>query len=229
MMRGGFILLNSRNFPLVFLIFLGGLVLSGCMNKQSPAEEMFNKLEEVVQIEKTFEAQQTPLIELEKKEKEIYQSIIELNMQEYDEVVRLADEAITITEKRKEHINKERESMNESKAAFEMIPDIVDEIDEVELKEKATNLYNLMQDRYKIHEELYNAYSDGLVNDIQLYNLFKDKELKIEQLGEQINKVNAAYEKVIDLNNTFNEVTEEYNQKKLEFYEAAGIEINNKE
>ena len=102
------------------------MVLSGCMNRQSPAEDMFNKLEEVVQIEKNFEAQQAPLIELEKKEKEIYQSIIELNMQEYDEVVRLADEAITITEKRKEHINKEREIMNYSKAAFESIPVIVE-------------------------------------------------------------------------------------------------------
>ncbi|MGM0902551.1 MAG: YkyA family protein [Bacillota bacterium] len=197
------------------------------MNRQTPAEDMFGILEEVVQIEKTFEAQQEPLVELEKKEKEIYQSIIELNMQEYDEVVRLADEAITITEKRKEHIDKERESMQESSAAFEAVPDIINEIDELELKEQATELYNLMQNRYKIHEELYNAYSDGLVNDIELYNLFKDEELTIDQLGEQIKIVNAAYEKVIDSNNQFNEVTEQYNQKKLMFYEAAGLEIQN--
>ncbi|WP_404331342.1 YkyA family protein [Mesobacillus maritimus] len=197
------------------------------MNRQTPAEDMFGILEEVVQIEKTFEAQQEPLVELEKKEKEIYQSIIELNMQEYDEVVRLADEAITITEKRKEHIDKERESMQESSAAFEAVPDIINEIDELELKEQATELYNLMQNRYKIHEELYNAYSDGLVNDIELYNLFKDEELTIDQLGEQIKIVNAAYEKVIDSNNKFNEVTEQYNQKKLMFYEAAGLEIQN--
>lgn len=197
------------------------------MNRQTPAEDMFGVLEEVVQIEKTFEAQQEPLVELEKKEKQIYQSIIELNMQEYDEVVRLADEAITITEKRKEHIDKERESIQESRVAFEAVPDIINEIDELELKEQATELYNLMQNRYKIHEELYNAYSDGLVNDIELYNLFKDEELTIDQLGEQIKIVNAAYKEVIDSNNQFNEVTEQYNQKKLMFYEAAGLEIQN--
>jgi Putative cell-wall binding lipoprotein len=195
------------------------------LNGQTPAEEIFEKLEEVVQIEKTFEEQQQPLVELEKKEKELYQSIIELNMQEYDEVVRLADEAIAITEKRKEHIDKERESMQESKAAFETVPDIINEIDESDLKEQATELYDLMQDRYNIHEELYNAYSEGLVNDTKLYNLLKDEELTIDQLGEQINIVNAAYEKVIDSNNRFNEVTEQYNQKKLDFYEAAGLEI----
>jgi hypothetical protein len=218
-------LLNLRNFPLVFLFFFGTLVLSGCLNRQTPAEEMFDKLEEVVQIEKNFEAQQAPLVELEKKEKEIYQSIIDLNMQEYDEVVRLADEAISITEKRKEHIDIERESMQESKVEFETVPDIINEIDEEELKDQATELYNLMQDRYKIHEALYNAYSEGLVNDTKLYNLLKEQELTIDELGEQIKIVNAAYEEVIDLNNQFNEVTEQYNQKKLEFYEAAGLEI----
>jgi len=195
------------------------------MNRQTPAEEIFEKLEEVVQIEKTFEAQQTPLVELEKEEKEIYQSIIELNMQEYDEVVRLADEAITITEKRKEHIDVERQSMKESKLEFETVLDSINKIDELELKEQAMELYKLMQDRYKIHEELYNAYSEGLVNDIKLYNLFKDEELTINELGEQIKIVNTAYEEVIDLNNQFNEVTEQYNQKKLQFYEAAGLEI----
>jgi hypothetical protein len=218
-------LLNQRKFSLVFLFFFATLILSGCLNGQTPAEEIFEKLEEVVQIEKTFEEQQQPLVELEKKEKELYQSIIELNMQEYDEVVRLADEAIAITEKRKEHIDKERESMQESKAAFETVPDIIKQIDESDLKEQATELYDLMQDRYNIHEELYNAYSEGLVNDTKLYNLLKDEELTIDQLGEQIKIVNAAYEKVIDSNNRFNEVTEQYNQKKLDFYEAAGLEI----
>jgi hypothetical protein len=218
-------LVNLRNSPLIFLLFFGTLFLAGCMNRQTPAEEMFDKLEEVVQIEKTFEAQQAPLVELERKEKEIYQSIIDLNMQEYDEVVRLANEAISITEQRKGHIDKERESMQESKVEFEKVPDIINEIDEVELKEQATELYNLMQDRYRIHEELYNAYSDGLVNDTKLYNLFKNKELTIDELGKQIKVVNAAYEKVIESNNRFNKVTEEYNKKKLDFYEAAGLDI----
>lgn len=216
---------NLRIIPLVFLLIYSILILSGCFNGQTPAEQLFNKLEEVVQIEKNFEAQQEPLVELEKKEKDIYQSIIDLNMQEYDEVVRLADEAISITEKRKEHIDKERESMKESKVEFESVPEIIKEIEESELRKQATELNDLMQERYRIHEELYNSYSEGLVNDAELYNLFKNEEVTIEALGQQINKVNAAYEKVMKSNEKFNEVTEQYNEKKLKFYEDARLNI----
>ncbi len=201
------------------------MILSGCLNRQTPAEELFGKLEEVVQIEKTFEAQQEPLVELERKEKEIYQSIIEINMQEYDEVVRLANEAISITKKRKEHIDKEQASMQESKDEFTSVPDIIKKIDESDLKDQATALYDLMQERYRIHEELYNSYSEGLVNDTELYNLFKNEDVSIDELGEQINKVNAAYEKVMQANDKFNEVTEQYNDKKMKFYKDAGLNI----
>ncbi|MCM3586266.1 YkyA family protein [Mesobacillus maritimus] len=210
---------------LIVLLLMGSFALSGCLNRTTPAEEMFETLERVVQIEQNFEEQQAPLLELEKQEKDIYEKIIELNMQDYDEVVRLADQAIVITEKRKEHIEREHESMQESREAFNEVNAIIEKLEDKGLQKQAEELYDLMQQRYVIHDKLYKHYSEGLESDKELYNLFKKEDLTIEKLGEQINKVNESYEKVLDANQEFNDVTDKYNQKKLDFYKAADLNV----
>ena len=199
------------------------------MDRQTPAEEMFDKLEKVVEIEQTFEAQQEPLVKLEKEEKEVYGQIIELTMQDYDEIVRLSDEAITIVEKRKGHIDKERQSIQESKSEFNSISEIIEKIEESELKTQASSLYDLMHERYEVHEDLYQYYTEGLGYDTDLYNLLKNEELTVDQLEEQINKVNKAYEKVLLENDKFNEKTDQYNKLKLEFYNNAELNVQSNE
>lgn len=203
----------------------GTLLFSGCLNRQSPAEEMFEKLEKVVEIEQTFEDQQKPLVQLEKQEKELYGQIIEMNLQEYDKVVQLADEAISISKKRNELLDLERKSIEESQAEFEQVPEIYAKIDDLQLKEQAKGLNDLMQERYRTHEKLYESYVAGLGYDIELYNMFKNEEVTVDQLGEQINKVNAAYEEVLSANDQFNQLTDQYNEKKYQFYQAAGLNV----
>ena len=203
----------------------GTLLFSGCLNRQSPAEEMFEKLEKVVEIEQTFEDQQKPLVQLEKQEKELYGQIIEMNLQKYDKVVQLADEAISISKKRNELLDLERKSIEESQAEFEQVPEIYAKIDDLQLKEQAKGLNDLMQERYRTHEKLYESYVAGLGYDIELYNMFKNEEVTVDQLGEQINKVNAAYEEVLSANDQFNQLTDQYNEKKYQFYQAAGLNV----
>lgn len=203
----------------------GTLLFSGCLNRQSPAEELFEKLETVVEIEKKFEEQQKPLVELEKQEKELYGQIIEMNMQEYAKVVQLADEAISISKKRNELLDIERQSIEESQAEFKQVPEIYAKIDDSQLKEQAKGLYDLMQERYRTHGKLYESYVAGLGYDIELYNMFKNEEITVDQLGEQIDRVNAAYEEVLSANDHFNQLTDEYNEKKYQFYQAAGLNV----
>jgi predicted RND superfamily exporter protein len=216
-----------RNVLLMLLFLFGSLMLTGCLNRQSPAEEMYEVLENVVQIEKAFEEQQEPLVVLEKEEKDLYAQIIELNIQEnHKEIVNLSNSAIEIAEKRQNHLDKERKSIEESKLEFEPVAGVIEKIDEEDLKTKATSLYDLMQERYAIHEKLYQSYTEGLSNDINLYNMLKqEEEIESERIEEQLNKVNEAYEEVLIYNQDFNEKTDRYNEAKLDFYHSAGLNI----
>jgi translation elongation factor EF-1beta len=215
-----------KKISLAIIMMAGVFSLAGCLDKQSPEEKMFEALEKVVSIEKGFEDQQDPLVELEKKEKEIYEQIISLGMKEYDQIVKLADEALAIADKRAEHIDKEKESIDESEKEFGNVDKIIDEIDDSNLKKQATELQATMKERYGIHDKLYENYKQGLQYDKELYEMLKDKELSFEKLEEQINKVNEVYEIVLNNNQEFNEKTDQYNQEKMDFYKKAGIEVS---
>jgi hypothetical protein len=53
--------------------------------------------------------------------------------------------------------------------------------------------------------------------------MFKNKNLSLEDLEAQINKLNETYKKVYTANDQFNKYTQQYNEKKLLFYKKAGL------
>lgn len=214
---------------LFFILIIGAVFLAGCMNQPTPEEKMYEVLEKVVAAEKTFEEQQDPLVKLEKKEKELYDKIIALGMKEFDEIARLSDEASSIVEERKKRMEKEQESIQASKEEFGTLASIIEEIEDEALQDKSRELYEIMMDRYEIHDVLYEDYSKALEYDKELYTIFKKEDISLEQLEEQIAAINSMYEKILDSNQKFNEKTKEYNEVKLAFYKEAGLEVKAKE
>jgi hypothetical protein len=217
-------LINSKN-GLILSILATIVILSACMNEQTPAEKMYDILEKVVIVEKVFEEQQDPLVTLEKKEKNLYDQIIGLGMKQYDQIVKLSDQAIQMADERKTHMEQETKSIKESEKEFGKVADIKDELGDPKLKKQANELYDLMIKRYKAHDVLYKEYTEGLKNDKKLYVMFKEKNLPIEKLETQVNNLNKTYEKIFAANEKFNALTEQYNAKKLFFYKQAGIKI----
>ncbi|WP_174733764.1 YkyA family protein [Mesobacillus harenae] len=212
-----------QKLSLFLLVIAGSVLLTGCLDRQTPAEKIFAELENVVALEEEFEQQQDPLVQLEKREQEIYEEILALGLKEYDQITKLSDEALDGVAQRKEHMEKEQESLKASETEFQKVDEHIQNIEDADLKEQATELFDIMNERYAIHDELYESYQSGLEHDKVLYEMFKDEELTLEQLEDQINKVNEAYSKVLDANERFNQQTDKYNQSKLEFYEAAGL------
>jgi len=220
------ILNNSRLLP-VFI--LAAILLSGCINEQKPEEKVYDVLEKVVEKEKDFEKQQEPLVKLETREKQLYDKIINLGMKDFEEIKKLSDEASAIVVQRKEHMEKEQKSILASKKEFESLSPVIEEIESQKLKDRAKELQEIMMDRYKIHDTLYQDYSNALQLDKELYAMFKKEDLTLDQLENQISKINEMYEKILSSNKQFNEKTKEYNEAKLDFYKEAGLEINTKE
>ncbi|MBG9450118.1 lipoprotein [Cytobacillus firmus] len=220
-------ILNKSRLLLVFIII--AIFLSGCMNKPKPEEKVYDVLENVVEKEKDFEKQQEPLVRLEKREKELYDKIINLGMKDFEEIKKLSDEASSIVDQRKNHMEKEQKSIQASKKEFESLSPIIEEIESQKLRDKAKKLHEIMMGRYKIHDTLYEDYSKALKLDKELYAMFKKEDLTLEQLETQISEINEMYEKILSSNKHFNEKTKEYNEAKLDFYREAGLEINTKE
>jgi hypothetical protein len=201
------------------------LLLSGCMNKETPVERMYRVLEEVVSVEGVFEEQQDPLVTLEKSEKDIYNQIMAIGMKNHNEVVRLSDEAITMVGKREEHLQKEKESLHLAKNKFEQVADIKGKIDDEKSKKLADDLYKIMMQRYDAYDQLADEYSKALINDKELYTILKNKDLSFELLEEKITHLNQRYMKVSEANDEFNKLTKQYNEKKLSFYKESGLKL----
>ncbi|MDF2788842.1 MAG: hypothetical protein K0S80_1940 [Neobacillus sp.] len=212
---------------IIFSILAISFVLSGCVSKEKTTERMYQALENIVEAEKAFEEQQEPLVELEKQEKEIYNQIMALGMKQHDEIVKLADEALPIIDKRREHLQKEIDSINASKTEFKNAEEIKNEIDNSEQKKKATELLEIMSNRYKVHNKLAKEYSSALDNDKELYQMLKNESILYEKLEDHVTILNTIYQKVYDANEEFNELTAQYNRKKIEFYEEAGLKLEN--
>lgn len=212
---------------IILSIFAFSFLLIGCVSKEKTTERMYQALENVVEAEKAFEEQQEPLVELEKQEKEIYNQIMAIGMKQHDEIVKLSDEAISIIDKRREHLQKEIDSIDASKTEFKNAEEIRDEIDDSEQKKKATELLGIMSNRYKVHNQLAKEYSSALDNDKELYQMLKNESISYEKLEVHVTNLNTIYQKVYDKNKEFNELTAQYNEKKLEFYKEAGLKIEN--
>ncbi|MEH6996528.1 YkyA family protein, partial [Neobacillus drentensis] len=97
---------------IILAVVISGFLLTGCISKESSAEKLYQVLENVVDAEKEFEEQQEPLVELERQEKEIYNEIMTLGMKQHEKIVTLSDEALSIIEKRKNHLQLEMDSIN---------------------------------------------------------------------------------------------------------------------
>ncbi|MGG1398223.1 YkyA family protein [Bacillus salipaludis] len=202
------------------------VILSGCFNQKTPVEKIYDILEKVVVKEKGFENQQEPLVALEKKEKATYEEILDLGMKQHDKVVKLADTALAMADKRKQYMNDETKSILESKETFQKIKEYKNDLKDPKQKKALEHLYQIMMNRYSAHDELNKEYLNALKLDTQLYGLLKNKNLSFKDLEDKVNKVNEAYQKVYGANKKFNQLTKEYNDQKLAFYKMSGLKIN---
>ena len=218
----------SKNKFIILLYMTVLIILTAC-NNESASEKIYTHLEEAVQLEKEFEDQQDLITDLEVKEQEIYSEIIDLGMEEYNQIVELADEAIEIIHERKTLIEKEKNSIEASQEEFRKIEPLLEEYEDGKTKDKGKEMFEVMINRYTSYEKLNKEYINSLEKEEKLYELLKDEDLEQDQLTNQINKINDSYQQVLKANDAFNSYTVQYNDLKREFYELAEIEVNYKE
>ncbi|WP_062105262.1 YkyA family protein [Bacillus niameyensis] len=213
--------MKKQIYGLLMIILI--MMMTAC---SSPEDNIYQIIEETAVKEVDFEKQQEPMKELEIKEKELFDQIMELGMKELDEIQQLADDALANLDEREKLLTKEQEAINQSKEEFEKASTEISKIKDDKLKNEALELDKLMKTRFNAYESLNEAYLNGLAEDRKIYDMVKKEDLKLEDLEKQIEASNKAYEAVLISNEEFNEATEKFNAAKLDFYKAAGFKIS---
>lgn len=211
----------------VLVLVTATMLLTAC--GESVDVTIYGHLEEAVTLEQDYEEQQEKIADLESQEQEIYNQIIDLGMDDFEQIKDLSNDALTIINERKERIYLEKESIETSKEEFYKVESLIPEIEEDDVKQKAEDMYDIMEKRYQTYDELYQAYSDSLILEEELYTMLQSEEIKQEEITEQIEQINLSYETILEVNEIFNEYTVQYNDLKKEYYDVADINVKYKE
>lgn len=198
-------------------------LLSACGG--TTEEQIYNHLEEAVDLEAGFDEQQNEITELEKQEQKIYSEIIELGSDELDEIKKSAQQATEIIEERADKLEAEKESISESKAEFEKTDKLIDKLDDEQAQEKGREMYDVMMERYDTYDTLHEAYTGSLDLEKELYAMLQKEDVEQSDLTDHIEKINNSYGKVLEANEEFNQDTAAFNEIKKEFYETADIDV----
>lgn len=209
------------------LLYIGvTLVLfaSACSGP-SNEEEIYNHLEEAVQLESGFAKQQDIITDLETQEREIFDQIIALEMKDFDRIKELAEDALGVIDERSKQIEIEKESIHASQTEFEKTKDSIDKLENETVKKKAEEMYAVMNERYDAYDKIHVAYIESLKQEEALYKMLQDEDVSQEDYAIQTTKVNETYEVVLAENQVFNEATTNYNELKKAFYDLADFNV----
>ena len=198
-------------------------MLVGCNKDQKPSEKAFDYMEKAASQEQDFNEQQQPLVDEEKKEQDLYNKIMKLDMDDYKQISDYSDQALASIQKRQDMIDKEKKSIDSGYKMFKKAIPHLNDVEKDEAQKSAQAIVDIMDKRYEAFQSLYDAYQSSIDEDTKLFNLLKKKELTTEELQTQLKVVNDSYTKVDEDKETFNKYTEEFNKNKKDFYDTVGI------
>lgn len=201
-------------FSLVFALFL---IIPGCTSHDA-GNKAFTYLEKAASKEDVFNQQQKPLIQEEKDEQDLYQKIMALDMTKYDQIKDYSEQALKHVDARQKLMDKEKQSIEDAYKTFKEAVPYLKKIDNKDAKGHAEKVIDDMTKRYNAFEDLYSTYKQSVDLDHSLFTMLKDKNLTKDDLTKQLNKVNAAYEDIEKHKDTFNQLTQSFNDEKKSLY-----------
>lgn len=209
----------KKSIKLSVIIFLLIIIAACNKNESNVIGEINQHIEDTVEIEMEFEASQERIAELEEKDQEIYDEIIQLGSDGYDDIVKLADEATELLEERLEIVDLEKESIELAQAEFEEIESLIEDIADKEEMELTKEMYDSMIARYDSYDVVYKHYINSVRLTKDLYAALKEEDFKESDVYAIISDVNESYDDVADAFETFNKETNSFNHFKEAYYE----------
>lgn len=210
----------------MFAIIISSLLLVTACSSKSSEEKIHDHLEEAINLEEDYETLQGEIGELELQEKEIFNQIVDLDMEQFDEIQKKSKEAVELSNQKQEKLGEERESIEASEEEFVQVESIITDLEDENVKQDAEEMYEIMTNRYAAYYDLNDTYQTSVDQEIELYEMLQLEELEQEEVTAHLEALNENYEKIISLNEEFNQLTAEYNDAKRAFYEASDLNVS---
>ncbi|GGH74241.1 YkyA family protein [Pullulanibacillus pueri] len=218
---------HSKPFLACVLALIVITLLSGC-NKKSEGDQAFDFMEKAAAEEQTFNEQQQPLVDEEKKEQDLYNKIMNVDVKDDKQVSKYSDQALASIEKRQKMMEKEKKSIDSAYKLFQKAVPHINKVKEEKAQKPGKQTIENMEKRYEAFGDLYKVYTASITDDQKLFKLMTNKKLTTEDLQKQLKVVNDHYESIEKNKETFNKYTESFNKEKQSFYSALGIKSKNK-
>lgn len=206
-----------KHVNILIIIISSLIIFAGCSDNKN-TQKISRYLQETVEIEKQFEKEGQEIYELEKKDEVLYEEMISLGDENFDEIVQLAKEANELVAERRRFTDKEKETMVKSKEAFIQVETLAEKYEEQD--KELEELVNAMLERYELYDEVYEKYMNALDNTEQLYTLFQKKETTDKKIYAMLNQINDSYEEVQEAYESFNLQTEKFNELKKQYIDT---------
>lgn len=208
---------------IIFLAMIVGLftVVTGCQSDQEQAREIHKKVEESASLENRFVANQKDLAASRKKVNESYQKVISLENTDVETIKQTLYDLGISTESKE--LDLARENFQNAYTALLSIEENIEQIKDDDEKKTAEKVMTLMKDRKKLMDSYFDIYQKQLNSQSKLFENLEQGNFKLDTLEEQVKIINDESQKMVDVVEQVNQVTEEYNEAKSEYFEMAGL------
>src|SRR5690625_1170726 len=164
------------------------LLIASCGEKKIH-KQIEEHLEKVFLAEEEFIDYQEQLLQLEQRDLQLYDEIVQIEESKVDKLQDLTGEALQVTKQRGAYLQAERKAMKQSKDEFTSLELLIEQITTEEEREILTKIYDTMQKRYDIYEEVYETYVHSLQLTESLYEYLRENRPH-EILTTTLNDIN---------------------------------------
>ncbi|MGE8203915.1 YkyA family protein [Heyndrickxia sp. NPDC080065] len=198
------------------------MVLTGCQSANKDVANIYLHLEKAAKMESNLVNQQNELADLLKKEQKIYTNILSVTVNN-KKMDGMLEEATNLVGKRKLLLKKEKRSFQQSYKEVSQINTLIKKIEDKDLQQKAEKVAEIMNNRYKTYNKIYNKSMQEIKSNQDLYTLLLQKNSHLEKYDKQIKQMNKQTKEIKVLQNHFNKYTKEYNEAKIALYKAGNL------
>ncbi|HGE5782480.1 hypothetical protein BW425_22180 [Bacillus pseudomycoides] len=214
-----------REMVLIGILSIG--FLGGCLGAK-PEDQLYVAFENAANQEKALFDNVKTFEQLETKEQELYNQIIQEGKEQNEGVIQKIEQAIATVNEREKLVKDEKDVLEKAQKETASVHSYIDKIEDKRLKNQAEKVEEVYKNRYEVFQKINNSYKEELIAEKELYEKLKGKETKLKEIGEKVKTINTLNEETLKEKEKFNQYTKEYNEGKLKFYEDAKIKIKEK-
>jgi len=186
--------------------------LGGCLGAK-PEDQLYVAFENAANQEKALFDNVKTFEQLETKEQELYNQIIQEGKEQNEGVIQKIEQAIATVNEREKLVKDEKDVLEKAQKETASVHSYIDKIEDKRLKNQAEKVEEVYKNRYEVFQKINNSYKEELIAEKELYEKLKGKETKLKEIGEKVKTINTLNEETLKEKEKFNQYTKEYNEE----------------